>query len=146
VCNVTSATLEHEEKRTATAQIFKDLAMEMLELAALDLSRPEPDALDRTPSAVARRADRHSATVWMSGEGGRATVPFALCCDAMNVPVDALRGVMLAEPRRVLEQIREITAGHAQELGRGKSVVNRQEVSGNDGAKSVSRNALSRVR
>jgi hypothetical protein len=103
------ATFEADEKRTATAQIFKSLAVEMLELAALDLSRPEPDPLDRTPSAATCRADRLSALRWVGGKGDRGVVTFALCCDALNVPPDALRDVTLSNPGRVLAQIRSLS-------------------------------------
>lgn len=106
---MSDATFEADEKRTATAQIFKSLAVEMLELAALDLSRPEPDPLDRTPSAAVRRADRHSALLWMGGKGDRGVVTFALCCDALNVPPEAMREATLAAPARVLAQIRSIS-------------------------------------
>lgn len=106
---MSDATFEADEKRTATAQIFKSLAVEMLELAALDLSRPEPDPLDRTPSAAVRRADRHSALLWMGGKGDRGVVTFALCCDALDVPAEAMREATLAAPARVLAQIRSIS-------------------------------------
>ncbi len=111
------AAFEADEKRTATAQIFKSLAVEMLELAALDLSRPEPDPLDRTPSAAARRADRHSALLWVGGKGDRGVVTFALCCDALNVPLEAMRDATLAAPGRVLAQIRAISNSDSQSVG-----------------------------
>lgn len=111
------AAFEADEKRTATAQIFKNLAVEMLELAALDLSRPEPDPLDRTPSAAARRADRHSAMLWVGGKGDRGVVTFALCCDALNVPLEAMRDATLAAPGRVLAQIRAISNSDSQSVG-----------------------------
>lgn len=110
------ALLEFEEKRTATAQIFKRLALEMLQLAALDLSRPEPDPLDRTQSAKTRSADRHSALLWIDGQGSRGVVTFALCCDALNVSVDTMRRVLTTDAPRFLEQIRT-TAGGDTEFG-----------------------------
>lgn len=115
-----ASAVEYEEKRTATAQIFRDLAMEMLELAVLDLSRPEPDALDRTQAASARRADRRSAMLWVSGSGDRGVVPFSLCCDALNVPLDSMREAAISDPQRVLAHIRAISAGEAQSLGRAE--------------------------
>ncbi|MBR8085569.1 hypothetical protein KDX23_22805 [Burkholderia vietnamiensis] len=110
------ATFEADEKRTATAQIFKSLAVEMLELAALDLSRTEPDPLDRTPSAAVRRADRHSALLWVGGKGDRGVVTFALCCDALNVPLEAMRDATLAAPGRVLAQIRSAANTESQHV------------------------------
>ncbi|WP_157643307.1 hypothetical protein [Burkholderia ubonensis] len=110
------ATFEADEKRTATAQIFKSLAVGMLELAALDLSRPEPDPLDRTPSAAVRRSDRRSALLWLGGKGDRGVVTFALCCDALNVPLEAMRDATLAAPGRVLAQIRSASNVESQHV------------------------------
>jgi hypothetical protein len=129
---VNQADFEADEKRTATAQIFKSLAVEMLELAALDLSRPEPDPLDRTPSAAARRADRRSAMLWLGGKGDRGVVTFALCCDALNVPLEAMRDATLTAPRRVLAQIRAISNSDSQSVGdteRGQQASRRRALS-----------------
>ncbi|SEI14770.1 hypothetical protein SAMN05192544_1025108 [Paraburkholderia hospita] len=112
---------EIEEKRSATAQIFKSLAMEMLELAALDLSRAEPDALDRTSSAAARRADRQSALLWLSEKGDRGVVTFGLCCDALNVPIDPMRVALLTAPSQVLAQIRTILQSDTQSAAKADS-------------------------
>ncbi|NIF40078.1 hypothetical protein F3J14_04015 [Burkholderia sp. Tr-862] len=122
------ATFEADEKRTATAQIFKSLAVEMLELAALDLSRPDPDPLDRTPSAAVRRADRQSALLWVGGKGDRGVVTFALCCDALDVPLEAMRDATLGAPARVLTQIRSIsnTEGQRADHDKGEQQASRR--------------------
>ena len=115
---MSAATLEYEEKRSAAAQFFRDLAIDLLESAALDLWRPEPDRLDQGPAAGTRREERRSALQWVAGADAR--VPFELCCDSMNVPVEALRRALLTNPGRVLVQIREIAASRAQDVGHGE--------------------------
>lgn len=120
------AAFESEEKRSAAAQIFKSLAMEMLELVALDLSRPEPDSLDRTSSAAAHRADRQSAMLWLSEKGDRGVVTFRLCCDALNVPVDPMRDALLTAPSRVLAQIRAISQSDTQSAAKADTSQSRR--------------------
>lgn len=101
---------EYSEKRWAAAQIFKGLALEMLELAALDLSRPKVDQADRSPAGMQRRSDRQSAEMWIAGAGDRGVVSFALCCDALGAPVERIRDALTSDPSSILRKFRAFAA------------------------------------
>ena len=105
---------EHDERRIAPAQIFRDIALELLEATALDLSRTLPDPDDRCDRARVVRQDREDALRWMSG--GAACMSFAMCCDALNVDADAVRRQLAADPETFYRRLRDGRQEHEGEF------------------------------
>lgn len=112
---MSESALEYHEKHVSAAQIFRDIAMDLLEATAYDLSRPIPHELDRTNRAQAVRRERRYSLRWL--DHGEARMGFAKCCDALDVPAEALRRKLLEDPLDMLAKIREITARRAVDLG-----------------------------
>lgn len=119
---MSEAALEYDEKRVASAQIFRDIALDLLEATAYDLSQAVPDELDKTNRAQTVRRERRDSLRWL--DDGEARMTFAKCCDALDVPADALRRQLLEEPSRMLAKIREITARRSVDLGAGEQIEN----------------------
>lgn len=96
---------EFDERRVAAAQIFRAIALELLEATALDLNRPIPDPSDRSERARTARQDRADAVRWV---GGRAAhMSFAMCCDALDVDAETVRRQLTSDPATLYARLRD---------------------------------------
>ena len=114
--------IEFDERRVAAAQIFRAIALELLEATALDLSRPIPDPADRSEHARTARQDRADAIRWVGGCA--AHMSFAMCCDALNVDAETVRRQLTSDPATLYARLRDgrqareaqsVDAGHSRE-------------------------------
>jgi len=97
--------IEFDERRVAATQIFRAIALELLEATALDLSRSVPDLADRSERARTARQDRADAIRWVGGCA--AHMSFAMCCDALNVHVETVRRQLTSDPATLYTRLRD---------------------------------------
>lgn len=94
-----AAEFERLEKLSASARIFRSIALEMIEVTAMDLARKPPEYTDTSRGAHEARLTRETARRWVAGEYDcSAPMPFSMCCHALGVDEDTVRRALNSDP------------------------------------------------
>jgi len=104
---MSKAEFERAEKLSASGRIFRSIALEMIEVTAMDLARKAPEYTDTSRGAHEARLTRETARRWVAGEyDATAPMPFAMCCEALGVEEEAVRRALCADPKGLLDRLK----------------------------------------
>jgi len=104
---MSKAEFERAEKLSASGRIFRSIALEMIEVTAMDLARKPPEYTDTSRGAHEARLTRETARRWVAGEyDATAPMPFGMCCDALGVEEEVVRRALNADPKGLLDRLK----------------------------------------
>ena len=105
-----SAIVEDDDIHMVDKRIFKSLAVVLLELAAVELSRPLPDSRDTSARAEVVRRNAANAERWIKGgaSGANVLVTFDFCCDVLNIDPQAVRTAMMTDAHQLVAKLRAV--------------------------------------